>query len=121
MALNKKQFLAAQVCPTRGWREHENRHGIAPTVAEQFRIDESHSNAFTEWKRLGAPQQPSPQQITRLEKAGRLSPLSPQRSLQVNGGVATMNFRLPRQAVSLLIVEWNGRSARGPTGGATMR
>src|SRR2546427_8263815 len=38
---------------------------------EHFRIDEEHCNAFSAWKKMGAQQQPTPDQYARLEQAGR--------------------------------------------------
>src|SRR5262249_48523505 len=37
-----------------------------------FQIDQTHSNAYTAWQRSGAPQQPTPEQHAKLEKAGHL-------------------------------------------------
>jgi xylan 1,4-beta-xylosidase len=73
---------------------------------EHFRIDEDHSNAFTAWKRIGSPQQPTPEQYALLEKAGRLATVGEPESVRVAGGRATLKFKLPRQAVSLLQVTW---------------
>ena len=73
---------------------------------QHFRIDEEHSNAFAAWKRLGSPQAPTPEQYARLEKAGHLAALEPPRSMRVERGQATLKFKLPRQAVSLLQLAW---------------
>jgi xylan 1,4-beta-xylosidase len=72
---------------------------------QHFRIDEEHSNAFTAWKRLGSPQQPTPEQYAELEKAGQLSVLET-RTVRVAEGKTIGKFDLPRQAVSLFLVEW---------------
>ena len=37
---------------------------------EHFRIDEFHSNAYAEWKRMGSPTKPSKEQYTALQRAG---------------------------------------------------
>ena len=42
-----------------------------PTLTE-YRVDTDHSNAYTAWKRMGAPQSPTPAQYAELERAGRL-------------------------------------------------
>ena len=73
---------------------------------EHFRIDEDHSNAFTAWIRMGSPQQPTPEQYIQLEKAGRLAALGGPENVPVAGGKATLAFKLPRQAVSLLQLSW---------------
>ncbi len=73
---------------------------------EHYRIDESHSNAFTLWKAWGFPQQPTPEQYARLEKAGQLNALAAAETVNVKNAGATLRFHLPRQAVSLLQVSW---------------
>src|SRR5262249_6983605 len=70
-----------------------------------FRIDDSHSNAFSEWQRIGSPQEPTSAQYTRLEKAGQLSELDPPRALSIKDGAVALHFVLPRQGISLLILE----------------
>jgi xylan 1,4-beta-xylosidase len=72
-----------------------------------YRIDEEHSNAFAAWKRLGAPQAPTPEQYAQLEKAGRLELLAAPSLLRVIDGHLKISFVLPRQAVSLLVFEMN--------------
>ena len=80
--------------------------GLAPgsrsARLEHFRIDEDHSNAFTAWKKMGSPQQPTVAQYTQLEKAGHLATLGEAQTVRVNGGASTVKFKLPRQGVSLL-------------------
>jgi len=66
-----------------------------------FRIDENHSNAFTEWKKMGSPQAPTAEQYAKLEQAGKLAELSP----TVFDG-KTFRVTLPRQAVSLLLLNF---------------
>jgi xylan 1,4-beta-xylosidase len=70
-----------------------------------YRIDERHSNAFTQWKEMGKPQQPTAQQYAQLERAGQLATLDGPDRLPVNAGEATLEFVLPRQGVSLVVVE----------------
>ena len=69
-----------------------------------FRIDEEHSNAFTVWKRLASPQEPTPEQYAQLEAAGRLAELHPPRTIRVENARAVVRFTLPRQAVSLIVL-----------------
>jgi len=71
----------------------------------QYRIDAEHSNAFETWKRMGSPQQPTPQQYAQLETSGQLSEL-PGQSVRVENHTAKLSLKLPRQAVSLLMFEW---------------
>jgi xylan 1,4-beta-xylosidase len=70
-----------------------------------FRIDAAHSNSFEVWKQLGSPEHPTPEQYATLEKAGRLAALDVPQALETKDGAATVRFALPRQAVSLLVIE----------------
>ena len=72
---------------------------------QQFRIDEERSNAFTAWKRMGSPQEPTAEQYAALEQAGKLAADPPQ-MLNVRDGKAALSIRLPRQAVTLLEFTW---------------
>jgi xylan 1,4-beta-xylosidase len=72
----------------------------------QFRIDETHSNAFTAWKKMGSPQKPTPDQYAELEKAGRLAADGPPEAVRVMDGKLTTKLHLPRQSVALLVLEW---------------
>jgi len=84
--------------------------GIPPTsgrvLVRHYRIDQTHSNAFTVWKELGSPQQPSAEQYAKLEAAGQLQELSSPEWMPVTGGSLHLQFTLPRQAVSLIQVTW---------------
>jgi xylan 1,4-beta-xylosidase len=71
-----------------------------------YRIDATHSNAFAAWQRLGAPVAPTPAQYAQLEKAGRLERLEAPASVPMHDSQVTLAFTLPRQAVSLLVLEW---------------
>jgi len=73
---------------------------------EHFRIDQTHSNAFTAWKAMGSPQAPTPEQYERIERAGKLERLGPGGALRVEGDRGAVRFDLPRQAVSLLVFTW---------------
>lgn len=71
-----------------------------------FRIDGDHSNAYTAWQRMGAPAAPSAAQYAQLEKASALAAMDGPSSVEIADGRAAIRFALPRQAVSLLVVEW---------------
>jgi xylan 1,4-beta-xylosidase len=72
----------------------------------QFRIDADHSNSFAAWQRMGSPPQPTPEQYGQLEQAGRLQAAGEPDAVRVEGGKASVRLKLPRQAVALLVVEW---------------
>jgi len=72
-----------------------------------YRIDQTHSNTFTAWQRMGSPAVPDLKQYAALEQAGNLATLADApATVAVTGGKAVLDFPLPRQAVSLLVLEW---------------
>lgn len=72
----------------------------------EYRIDNDHSNSYEVWKKMGSPQNPTPQQIATLEKAGMLQTIGKPSNIKVINGRAAINIQLPRQAVSLLQLSW---------------
>jgi xylan 1,4-beta-xylosidase len=70
-----------------------------------YRIDHEHSNSYEVWKKMGSPQQPTPAQITQLEKAGKLEMLNAPQQHRVDEGVLHLKTALPYQAVSLVKIE----------------
>lgn len=81
---------------------------VAASDAKQthYRIDETHSNAFTAWKNLGSPPSPTPDQYAQLESAGRLTELHPAKMVRIENATTSVKFALPRQSVSLLEWTW---------------
>jgi xylan 1,4-beta-xylosidase len=78
--------------------------GGAATLTH-YRVDQDHANAYTAWKRLGSPIAPNDKQYAALEKAGQLATLGDSESIAIKEGAATLKFTLPRQGVSLLVLE----------------
>lgn len=70
-----------------------------------YRIDEHHSNSHAEWKRLGAPIAPNASVYSILEQSGKLATLGASQKVRIDQGNATLKFLLPRQAVSLLMLD----------------
>ena len=75
-------------------------------LLEHFRIDDDHSNAYTVWKQMGSPAQPSPAQYARMESAAGLQLLRSPEWRAVKDGQVALEFMLPRHAVSLLRATW---------------
>ncbi len=101
------------------WNYHDDELAAAPSavhlslsglpgkvLVEHFRIDEEHSNAYTAWKRMGSPPQPSAEQYRQLEAAGQLGLLKSPEWRAAAAGKLELEFALPRHAVSLLRVTW---------------
>jgi xylan 1,4-beta-xylosidase len=74
---------------------------------EHYRVDDEHSNAFTVWKKMGEPQDPTPEQYAELERAGQLARFDSPGTVAVENGETTLRFELPRQGVSLVVLELN--------------
>ncbi|WP_295122608.1 beta-xylosidase [uncultured Chitinophaga sp.] len=86
-----------------------NVTGIPATAYKvtEYRIDQEHSNSYTVWKKMGSPQKPTAQQIATLEKAGQLATMGKPTSFKKQQlQDAAISISLPRQAVSLLKIEW---------------
>lgn len=75
-------------------------------LLRHYRIDETHSNAWAAWKRMGSPQSPNAEQYAALEAAGQLQQLDSPRWIELRGGGTKLDITLPRQAVSLLQISW---------------
>ena len=86
--------------------EHLPMAAGAARVTE-YRIDQTHSNATTLWKKFGAPTAPDEKQYAELRAAGQLQAMTdaPAR-LGTTNGAATLTYTLPRQAVSLFVIDW---------------
>lgn len=72
----------------------------------EYRIDGTHSNSYSAWQKMGSPVQPTEEQISVLEREGQLAKVSDRVSVGVNHHFATVEMLLPRQAVSLVVLEW---------------
>jgi xylan 1,4-beta-xylosidase len=79
---------------------------IKRVLVRHYRIDQEHSNAYTVWKKMGSPQNPTPEQYAQLEAAGQLSLLTSPEWVKSKEGKIELSFSLPRQAVSLVQVSW---------------
>jgi xylan 1,4-beta-xylosidase len=73
----------------------------------QYRIDADHSNSYETWLKMGSPLPLSAKQFSELEKAAQLAKLELPGHLRVKNGKLDLQFSLPRQAVSLFVIEWH--------------
>jgi xylan 1,4-beta-xylosidase len=81
--------------------------GVTEAALTHYRVDETHSNAYGAWKRMGSPIAPDEKQYQALQDAAKLATLagSPM-TMPFTNGSARVRFRLPRQGVSLLVLTW---------------
>jgi xylan 1,4-beta-xylosidase len=80
--------------------------GVSKVLLEHFRIDDTHSNAYTVWVAMGSPQNPTPEQYAQLKAAGQLQTLTSPEWLDVTSSTVTIATTLPREATSLLHLQW---------------
>src|ERR1700687_2587093 len=80
--------------------------GTKRVLQHHYRIDEMHSNSWAAWKKMGSPQQPSPEQYATLEAAGQLQQLDSPQWIDVREGATKLDLTLPRQGVSLVQLSW---------------
>ena len=78
-----------------------------PASLTHYRIDENHSNAFALWKRLGSPIAPDDVNYAQLLKASELATLEDSAPVDLSRGAGKVTFALPRQGVSLLVIDWS--------------
>ncbi len=78
-----------------------------PANITHYRVDENHSNAFAVWKRLGSPIAPDDDVYAQLLKASELATLEQSAPVTLRRGAGTITFSLPRQGVSLLVIDWS--------------
>lgn len=78
----------------------------ANVVVSHYSIDQENSNAYEAWKKMGSPQNVTPDQYAALENAGKLK--LPERSpqMQVENETLTIPLEIEGQAVSLFVIEW---------------
>jgi len=72
----------------------------------QYIIDQEHSNAFTAWKKMGSPKEPTVDEYKTLEAAGQLQEISSPKYITPENGAAKINFDLERQGITLLRITW---------------
>jgi xylan 1,4-beta-xylosidase len=83
---------------------------IPPSVhrvlLQQYRIDNHHSNAYTAWKEMGSPQNPTAEQYAQLQAAGQLQLFDSPKWMTPENGAINLDVQLPRMGLSLLRVTW---------------
>lgn len=81
---------------------------VSRVLLMHFRIDESHSNAFSAWKAMGSPQSPTPEQYSQLKASEGLQLLNSPEWLVVQNGRIEVKTDMPQESISLFRVEWHG-------------
>jgi xylan 1,4-beta-xylosidase len=80
--------------------------GVSRLRLTHYRIDDAHSNAYTVWKAMGSPQNPTPAQFAELKAKDGLQQLEPPHEVDVQDGAITINTEMPSHSISLLALTW---------------
>jgi xylan 1,4-beta-xylosidase len=80
--------------------------GIRRVLVENYRIDDTHSNAYTVWKAMGSPQQPTSEQYAKLKAEEGLQLLDSPAWMDVTDDAIEVSTEMPRQSLSLLSLSW---------------
>lgn len=74
-------------------------------MIRHYRIDHSHSNAYSEWVKQGRPHFPSSQEYQAIKSRDGLEPLEPPKKVQVLNDKLVLAFSLPIHAISWIEVQ----------------
>jgi xylan 1,4-beta-xylosidase len=80
--------------------------GVHRVLLQHFRIDDTHSNAYTVWQQMGSPQRPTPEQYAQLQAAGQLQLLTSPVWLDVQNDEVKLVTEMPRDGISLIHLTW---------------
>ncbi len=75
-------------------------------LIETFRVDSNQSNSYAAWQKIGAPQQPTPEQYQQLDTAGQLQLDGSPAWKNVDGDGLRLALNLPRPGLALLRISW---------------
>jgi xylan 1,4-beta-xylosidase len=79
---------------------------VKRVLVKTYRVDETHSNSFTAWKRIGSPQQPTREQYQQLEAAGQLQLEGSPGRMSLEENRLQLPLTLPRNALALMKISW---------------
>ena len=75
-------------------------------LVSQYRIDDTHSNAYTVWQGMGSPQHPTTEQYEALKAAAGLQLLASPEWMDATNGSVKLTADMPRQSISLITMTW---------------
>jgi xylan 1,4-beta-xylosidase len=81
---------------------------VHEALLTHYRVDQGHSNAYAAWNAMGAPVAPDPGQYAQLKAEGALAVFEEPTRVPVANGAVSLGFALPRQGVSLVVLDWGG-------------
>ncbi|HEX4284805.1 MAG TPA: beta-xylosidase [Terracidiphilus sp.] len=81
--------------------------GVRRVFVREYRIDDTHSNAYTTWKEMGSPQQPTTEQYAKLKDAAGLQLFGSPTWVDAGNGTVSLSTLMPKSSVSLLVMSWS--------------
>ncbi len=81
--------------------------GVGRVLVMHYRIDDTHSNAYSVWMAMGSPQHPTTEQYELLKSRAGLELLSSPAWMDVKDGQVSVTTNMPRQSVSLVLLSWD--------------
>jgi xylan 1,4-beta-xylosidase len=79
---------------------------VKEVKVREWRIDDTHSNAYTAWKAMGSPAHPDAEQTAKLQAAGQLQEVGNLKTVAVANGEVKLEQTLPVESVSLYELSW---------------
>ncbi len=79
---------------------------VKRVLATRYRIDATHSNAYTLWQAMGSPQHPTPEQLSALKQRAGLELFASPKWLEAQQGQVFLDADLPPQSIELLQLSW---------------
>ncbi len=79
---------------------------VRRALVTQYRIDETHSNAYTVWKAMGSPAHPTAEQTAQLRARAGLETIGSPVWMDVRDGAIVLPAELPHESVALFAVRW---------------
>jgi xylan 1,4-beta-xylosidase len=80
--------------------------GVKQVKVREWRIDGTHSNAYTVWQQMGSPAQLTVEGAVKLEAAGQLQEVGSARTVAAANGGVRLEETLQGESVSLYEVSW---------------
>ncbi|MEK6396876.1 MAG: beta-xylosidase [Terriglobus sp.] len=80
--------------------------GVTRVRLTHYRIDATHSNAYTAWQKLGSPQHPTPSQVQALQAVQGLQTFGAPQWQPVTEGNLHLSLDMPAESVSLITLAW---------------
>jgi len=74
-------------------------------VVKHYRIDREHSNAYTEWLKIGRPEYPNKLQSKMIKEKQGLEFYEPPLEIKIADGRITRTFNMPVHSISLIMLE----------------